>query len=128
MPPSLGAPNYMAPELCQGKEAGPGADVYALGVLLYEAIRARAPFAPRTSRANPATTMKRHIFEKPLALSMRYGALEHIKAYEGLTMTALAKKADKRQSDAGALYAEARRAALRGDERGGRERSCRPAT
>ncbi|MDP6945040.1 MAG: protein kinase, partial [Myxococcota bacterium] len=48
--PFLGVPDYMAPELCQGKPAAGPADVYALGVLMYEAIRARAPFAPRTSR------------------------------------------------------------------------------
>ena len=102
----MGAPDYMAPELCQGKEAGAPADVYALGVLMYEALRARAPFAPRTSRANPATTMKRHIFEKPLALHMRYGNLEHIKPYESVTMGALAKKAAQRQVSGQALCKE----------------------
>lgn len=40
----LGTPNYMAPEVIEGKPAGPAADVYALGILLYELIVGRPPF------------------------------------------------------------------------------------
>ena len=39
-----GTPNYMAPELFQGKEASPASDVYALGVTLYLALTGRLPY------------------------------------------------------------------------------------
>ena len=42
----IGTPSYMAPELVKGltEEVGPAADIFALGVMLYEMICGRKPF------------------------------------------------------------------------------------
>ena len=47
----IGTPQYMAPEMHLGKGIGPRADQFGLGVLVYEALAGKIPFAGTTPTA-----------------------------------------------------------------------------
>jgi serine/threonine-protein kinase len=51
----LGSPAHMAPEQIEGGDVGPRADVFALGVMLYETMVGRLPFDGK----NPAQVLRR---------------------------------------------------------------------
>ena len=47
----LGTLQYMSPEQIQGKEAGPGSDIFALGLVLYEMVTAKSAFTGNSQAA-----------------------------------------------------------------------------
>jgi serine/threonine-protein kinase len=57
----IGTPNYMAPELIEGGLPGPAVDVYALGVMFYELLVGRPPYADQLQ----STILVRHLRGAP---------------------------------------------------------------
>src|SRR5688572_5235398 len=63
----LGSPSYIAPERIDGQQAGPASDLYAVGVLLYEALSGRKPFEGDDPFAL-ATAIREGRYEPPTAI------------------------------------------------------------
>src|SRR5215471_20035306 len=59
---TLGTVQYYAPEQAQGEIVNPAADVYALGIVMYEMLTARTPFDGDT----PVAVAMQHIQDPPV--------------------------------------------------------------
>jgi serine/threonine protein kinase/Flp pilus assembly protein TadD len=64
----IGTPEYMSPEQVEGQEADPRADIYALGVILFEMLTGRVPFAGDTP-LSIAMKQKSEVPPDPIALN-----------------------------------------------------------
>ena len=61
----FGTPWYMSPEQCNGEVVGPPTDVYAVGVMLYEALAGQCPFDGQST----AQVMAQQLYAQPPSLS-----------------------------------------------------------
>jgi serine/threonine-protein kinase len=81
----LGSPPYLAPERARGLQAGPEADVYALGCVLYQLVTGRPPFVGD----HPAAVLYQHVDATPVPPSELNPELAG--PYEALLLRMLAK-------------------------------------
>ncbi len=103
----LGTPNYMAPEQIQGREVDHRADIFSLGVVLYEMLTRRKPF-----QGENLTVVTHRIVHEPFASPDDFvGSLpEGIKA---VIARALEKDPARRYPSASLLAADLQKLLLR---------------
>ena len=104
---AMGTPAYMSPEQWRGQNVDARADVYALGVMLYEMLAGKVPFTGDT----PYSMMHMHVFEAPPSLRSFRPDLPD--ALQDVLNIAMAKERDQRFGTAGEV-ANAFKAALAG--------------
>jgi HAMP domain-containing protein/tRNA A-37 threonylcarbamoyl transferase component Bud32 len=64
----VGTPQYLAPEILEGREADPRSDVYSCGIVLYEIFAGTLPFEGATAME----IMAKQLREEPAAPSTRW--------------------------------------------------------
>lgn len=97
---ALGSPQYMAPEQVSGQRVGPAADIYALGVTLYQMVAGAPPF----TGATPWAVAMMQLHEPPAPLHPQRADLPG--ASEVAILRALAKRPEDRFTSASALAQE----------------------
>jgi serine/threonine-protein kinase len=110
----IGTPRYMSPEQCDGAELTPAADVYSLGVILYEMLTGLVPFSGST----PLAIAMKHTSELPRPPREVIPSIPE--GLEAIVLHALEKSPADRPADA----AEFRRELLAMAERLGLEHAA----
>ena len=96
----IGTPRYMSPEQCNGLELTPAADVYSLGVILYEMLTGMVPF----SGSSPLAIAMKHSTDIPRRpREIVFSIPEDL---ERVILQALEKRPEDRPADAAAFRNE----------------------
>jgi serine/threonine protein kinase len=94
---AIGTPGYMAPEQIAGQAAGPATDIYGLGILTYQLVTGKLPFAT----SSLAATLFQIVSETPI--SPREFRPELPQPAADVILRAMAKHPEERFSSASAF-------------------------
>lgn len=99
----FGTPHYMSPEQASGGDVDPRADIYALGIMMYEMLTGRVPFEAETYMG----VLSKHLYlepDSPSSVAPDAG----IGALEGVVLRCLKKRPEDRYASMSALLDDMR--------------------
>jgi serine/threonine-protein kinase len=99
----MGTATYLSPEQAQGSQPDPRSDIYSLGVMMYEMVAGRAPFIGD----NAVGIAYQQVHGVPPALSEFVADVP--REFEAIVAKCMAKSAERRYVNAGALRDDLRR-------------------
>ena len=99
----MGTATYLSPEQAQGSQPDPRSDIYSLGVMMYEMVAGRAPFIGD----NAVGVAYQQVHGVPPALSEFVSDIP--REFEAIVAKCMAKSAERRYINAGALRDDLRR-------------------
>lgn len=88
----FGTPYYMSPEQASGESTDHRADIYALGVVLYEMLTGKVPFEADTYMG----VLTKHIYLKPIPPSEVLAIPHGLEELESVVLRCLEKKPERR--------------------------------
>ncbi len=98
----FGTPHYMPPEQCTGQPTDPRADVYSLGIILFEALTGKPPFDGNTFMS----VINQHLLDPPPPLADLNPAVDVPPGIEAAIRHAMGKKAADRPASMKAFAEE----------------------
>ncbi len=87
----VGTPAFISPEMLSGRDVGPAADMYAVGIMLHDLIVGSPPFS-----GTMRTVLNSHLTDSPELVSQRRPGADIPKALDQLVARLLSKQPEAR--------------------------------
>lgn len=103
----MGSPKYMSPEQIRGERVDGRADIYSLGIIMYEMLTGKVPF----DRTNSVNILMAHVHEPPPPMADINPNVTIPPLFEQVVLKAIAKRPEDRYPSMDALLLALKEAA-----------------
>jgi serine/threonine-protein kinase len=103
----FGTPHYMSPEQAAGESVDHRADIYAVGIVIFEMFTGRVPFEADSYMG----VLTKHMYMEPPRLTQIDAGLSALGALEQIVLRCLKKRPSERYEDLSAFLEDLERAA-----------------
>ncbi len=98
----LGTPYYMSPEQCLGKAVDKRADIYSMGIILYEMLTGKKPYVVDSDE--DLVWLMAHVHQEPIPLAVMAPEAAFPLGLDDVVLRALAKTPEQRYPDVASFW------------------------